>query len=198
MKRAVILAATLFFVSAGLVQACELCEKLERLGYTKSQIAQVIRTSANRAEAEQRLQRLIEKNPNEAMSKQKLVDEKKPEPSPPPPERPVVIVEAPKPTPKASSPPVEQIMEASLADAAVLLSPTEQILSKQKADAAKADQLVKRAELKEKAKKQKLMDAGVTTSAIGTAFIPGVGPFIAGGIIIGRTIYGLFQDDLDE
>ncbi len=92
----------------------------------------------------------------------------------------------------------EQIIEASLSDAATLLAPTDQILSEQKEEAAKTEQLAKRTEFKKKVRSQKFVDAGVTTAAIGTAFIPVFGPYIAGGIILSRVGWGLFQDDFDE
>lgn len=59
MKKIIVLVFVVFFVSTGLVQACELCDGLGKLGYTKFQIAQLIRSSANRAEAETRMRQLI-------------------------------------------------------------------------------------------------------------------------------------------
>jgi len=92
----------------------------------------------------------------------------------------------------------EQIIETSMNDAPTLLLPANQALQEQKEAVAKTEQLVKRAEYKKKEKNQKLADAGVTSAAIGTAFIPGIGPFIASGIILSRVVYGLFQDDPDD
>lgn len=213
MRRAILFAIAVFFFSASLVQACEYCEKLGRL-----KVAEVVRTSATRAEAEQRLQQLVEAKTAEVKPQQRLaskaVDEKKPDLPQPPPEKKTVVADGSRPAQEATpatagktefaqaqipaEPVAEQIIVATMADAQTLLFPTEQILSEQKEKAAKTEQLTKHAEFKEKVKKQKLVDAGVTTSAIGTAFIPGVGPFIAGGIILGRTIYGLFQDDSEN
>jgi len=92
----------------------------------------------------------------------------------------------------------EQIIETSMNDASTLLLPAERALQEQKEVAVKTEQLVKRVEYKKKEKNQKFLDAGVTSAAIGTAFIPGVGPFIASGIILSRVVYGLFQSDPDE
>ncbi|MBU2037037.1 hypothetical protein KJ866_02445 [Patescibacteria group bacterium] len=204
MKRIVLLIVVVFFVSTGLVQASELYEKLGKMGYTKTQIARVIRTSASRAEAETKMQQMIAEG---------LVVKSEPkQPQKPPKEQPIVIAETlPEPAQPTATSQVEtaviatttetvpiqaeQIIVASMDDAATLLAPTDQILSEQKEEAAKTEQSVKQIEYKKKARSQKLVDAGVTTSAIVTAFIPGVGPFIASGIILARVFYGLSQDD---
>lgn len=92
----------------------------------------------------------------------------------------------------------EQIIETSMSDASTLLSPVNQVLQEQKEVATKTDQLVKRVEYKKKERDRKLVDAGVTTAVVGTAFIPGVGPFIASGIVLARVGWGLFQSDPDD
>lgn len=191
-------------LAASPAMACRFCDDLRGLGYTDAHIIQVIRSSASRADAEIKMKQMIA----EGSFKKAVYVEARPQQ----PARqsvslrqsePVVAVETSNQAPTvqvATTPQIqaEQIIETSLDDAAVLLAPTDRILSEQKEAAVKTEQLVKRTEFKEKVKKQKLIDAGVTTSAIGTAFIPGVGPYIAGGIILGRTVYGLFQDDFEE
>ena len=63
MRRMVVLVVAVFFAAAGLVQACELCDGLENLGYTKLQITQAIRSSANRAEAETKMRKMTTERP---------------------------------------------------------------------------------------------------------------------------------------
>lgn len=90
----------------------------------------------------------------------------------------------------------DQIIETSMNDAPTLLLPANRALQEQKEVAVKTERLARQAELKEKYKNQKLMDAGVTTTAIVTGLtVPVFGPFIAGGIILARVVYGLFQDN---
>ncbi len=54
-----VVVVAVFFASSGPIMACELCERLGKLGYTNFQIAQIIRSSANRAEAETRMRQII-------------------------------------------------------------------------------------------------------------------------------------------
>jgi|GEM_PF-2834012 len=98
-----------------------------------------------------------------------------------------------------ADPKAEQIIEASMGDAPILLAPANQALRDQKEMAAKTEQLASQVEVRKKDRKQKLVDAGVTTGAIVSGLaIPVYGPFIAGGIILTRVGWGLFQNDSDE
>lgn len=93
----------------------------------------------------------------------------------------------------------DQIIYAGMEDSSTLMSPMNQQVQVAKEKASLTDQQVKRVTAKKKARNQKYVDAGVTTSAIVSGLaIPGVGPIIAGAIIIGRVGWGLFQNDSDE
>jgi len=90
-----------------------------------------------------------------------------------------------------------QILETTMDDAAVLMNPMEQQAQSAQEKAIMTNQQIKQADAKKQFRKQKYVDAGVTTSAVvsGLAITPPVGPIIAGGIILTRVGWGLFQKD---
>jgi len=53
------LIVAVFFASSGPILACELCDGLRGLGYTDAQISGIIRSGANRAEAEAKMRQKI-------------------------------------------------------------------------------------------------------------------------------------------
>ena len=90
-----------------------------------------------------------------------------------------------------------QIIETTMDDARVLLAPMEQQTQSVQKEVSVTNQQVKQIEAKKQYRKQKYVDAGVTTSAIisGLAIPPPIGPIVAGGIILTRVGWGLFQKD---
>lgn len=70
MKKIAVLVVAVFFASSGPVWACSLCDGLRGLGYTDTQISQVIRSSASRAEAETKMRQLIADGPKKTQVEQ--------------------------------------------------------------------------------------------------------------------------------
>ena len=91
----------------------------------------------------------------------------------------------------------EQVIETTMDDATVLLAPMEQQTQSAQKEVASTNQQIKQVEAKKQYRKQKYVDAGVTTSAIvtGLAIPPPAGPLVAAGIILTRVGWGIFQDD---
>lgn len=63
MRKVAVLALVIavFFASSGPLLACELCDGLRALDYTDTQISQIIRSGANRAEAETKMRQIIKR-----------------------------------------------------------------------------------------------------------------------------------------
>ncbi len=62
-----VVVVAVFFASSGPISGCELCEGLRGLGYTDTQISGIIRSGANRADAEAKMrQKIAEGRPVEA------------------------------------------------------------------------------------------------------------------------------------
>ncbi len=93
-----------------------------------------------------------------------------------------------------------QIIETSLADSPTLMSPVEEQFRSTQEKVALTNQQVKQVESKKQVRSQKYVDASVTTAAVvsGLAIPPPIGPLIAGGIILGRVGWGLFQNDSED
>lgn len=94
----------------------------------------------------------------------------------------------------------EQIIEAKLEDKSTLMSPMDQEVRAAQEKASSTEQQVKQVTVKKKIRSQKYMDASVTAAAIvsGLAIPPPIGPLVAGGIILGRVGWGLFQSDPND
>lgn len=215
-----LLVVGIFFANSSPILGCESCEKLQNLGYYNGQVRDFITNGAaannevrarqmlylfehkysarqvniilGMAGAERRLQLIIP-----AASARQVVEAQQQVAS----IAEVRLQQTPWTAPaKSNTDEQVQVIETTMGDATVLLAPMEKQAQSVQKEVAVTNQQVKQVEQKKQYRKQKYVDAGVTTTAIisGLAIPPPIGPIVAAGVILSRVGWGLFQSDPND